>query len=198
MLTRCHILQWKWQKGPFFAQNRPLAGWQTTQWDLESKDSYKLFEWCIITLFSLPLCVVCHPARCFFVACSLRASSPIWTSEMSLTRMLELAARPQGAEKGASASLWCVLARLTSLAQIGELACRLCAMWLFCAKGPLPDDGLLWLGCTAAMSSMFLSPLWIFLMQYQKWSNQCHPKAFLLLQRCTTECSSDVSWWLPD
>ena len=69
MLTRWHILHWNWQKGSFFAQNRPLAEWQTTQWDLESKDSYKLFEWCIITLFFLPLCAVCHPARCFFVPC---------------------------------------------------------------------------------------------------------------------------------
>ena len=62
-------LDWNWQKGPFFAQNCPLAGWQTTQWELESKDSHKLFDWCIITLFFLSLCVVCHPERCFFVWC---------------------------------------------------------------------------------------------------------------------------------
>ena len=42
---------------------------------------------------------------------SLRASSPIWASEASLARTRERAAR--------------VLARLTSLAQIGELARRL-------------------------------------------------------------------------
>ena len=49
---------------------------------------------------------------------SLRASSPIWASEASLARTRERAAR--------------VLARLTSLAQIGELACRLILHMKYC------------------------------------------------------------------
>ena len=47
--------------------------------------------------------------------CSLRASSPIWASEASLSRTRERAAKPRGA-------------RLTSLTQIGELARRLATM----------------------------------------------------------------------
>ena len=46
---------------------------------------------------------------------SLRASSPIWASETSLARTRERAAKPRSR----------VLARLASLAQIGELARRL-------------------------------------------------------------------------
>ena len=52
--------------------------------------------------------------------CSQRASSPIWASEVSLARTRE--------QRGPSClrrSLACSLARLASLAQIGELACRL-------------------------------------------------------------------------
>ena len=47
--------------------------------------------------------------------CSLRASSPIWASEASLSRTRERAAKPRSR----------VLTRLTSLAQIGELTPRL-------------------------------------------------------------------------
>ena len=50
---------------------------------------------------------------------SLRASSPIWASETSLARTREGAAKPRGAFRSR------VLARLSSLAQIGELARRL-------------------------------------------------------------------------
>ena len=50
---------------------------------------------------------------------SLRASSPIWASEASLARTRELAAKARGAPRSR------VLARLTSLAQIGEVARRL-------------------------------------------------------------------------
>ena len=57
------------------------------------------------------------------VARSLRASSPIWASEASLSRTRERAAKPRGAGEGPPRSP--VLARLTSLAQIGELARRL-------------------------------------------------------------------------
>ena len=53
---------------------------------------------------------------------SLRASSPIWASEANLARTCERAAKPRGA--GASPPRSRVLARLTSLAQIGELARR--------------------------------------------------------------------------
>ena len=54
---------------------------------------------------------------------SLRASSPTWASEASLARTCERAAKPRGA--GASPPRSRVLARLTSLAQIVELARRL-------------------------------------------------------------------------
>ena len=54
---------------------------------------------------------------------SVRASSPIWASEASLARTCERAAKPRGA--GASAPHSRVLGRLTSLAQIEELARRL-------------------------------------------------------------------------
>ena len=54
---------------------------------------------------------------------SLRASSPIWASEASLARTCERAAKPRRAEASPPRSR--VLARLTSLAQIGVLACRL-------------------------------------------------------------------------
>ena len=47
---------------------------------------------------------------------NLRASSPIWSSEASLARTRERAAKPPRSR---------VLARLASLAQIGELARRL-------------------------------------------------------------------------
>ena len=57
---------------------------------------------------------------------SLRASSPIWASETSLARTLERAAKPRGR----------VLARLASLAQIGELARRLHTRVLGC-RGPV-------------------------------------------------------------
>ena len=50
---------------------------------------------------------------------SLRASSPIWAREASLARTSELAAKPRGAPRSR------VLAKLTSLAQIRELARRL-------------------------------------------------------------------------
>ena len=50
---------------------------------------------------------------------SLRANSPIWASETSLARTRERAAKPRGASERL------VLARLTSLTQIGELARRL-------------------------------------------------------------------------
>ena len=50
---------------------------------------------------------------------SLRASSPIWASEASLARTREQAAKPPGA--GERPPLSRVLARLTSLTQIGEL-----------------------------------------------------------------------------
>ena len=50
---------------------------------------------------------------------SLRASSPIWASEASLARTRERAAKPRGAPRSR------VVARLTSLTQIGELARRL-------------------------------------------------------------------------
>ena len=52
---------------------------------------------------------------------SLRASSPIWAREASLARTGERAAKPRGAR---------VLARLTSLTQIGELARRLIVDYL--------------------------------------------------------------------
>ena len=54
---------------PFFAQNCPLAGWQTTQWDLESKDSYKFFERCIIALFSCPSVSFAIQQDAFLVPC---------------------------------------------------------------------------------------------------------------------------------
>ena len=57
------------------------------------------------------------------VGSSLQASSPIWASETSLARTRERAAKPRGAEKKAPRSR--VLARLASIAQIGELAGRL-------------------------------------------------------------------------
>ena len=53
---------------------------------------------------------------------SLRASSPIWASETSLARTCERAAKLRGAEAPRRSR---VLARLASLAQIGELARRL-------------------------------------------------------------------------
>ena len=53
------------------------------------------------------------------VAFSLRARSPIWASETSLARTRERAAKPRSAPRSR------VLARLTSLAHIGELARRL-------------------------------------------------------------------------
>ena len=56
---------------------------------------------------------------------SLRASSPIWASETSLARTRERAAKPRGAEERPSAPRSRVLARLATLAQIGELARRL-------------------------------------------------------------------------
>ena len=58
---------------------------------------------------------------------SPRASSPIWASETSLARTRERAAKPRGAEERSlsSAPRSHVLARLASLAQIGELARRL-------------------------------------------------------------------------
>ena len=52
------------------------------------------------------------------VSCSLRASSPVWASEASLARTREPAS-----ERAVPRSR--VLARLTSFAQIGELARRL-------------------------------------------------------------------------
>ena len=57
------------------------------------------------------------------VGSSLRASSPIWASETSLARTREREAKPRGAEEKAPRSR--VLARLASLAQIGELARKL-------------------------------------------------------------------------
>ena len=60
---------------------------------------------------------------------SLRASSPIWASEASLARTRERAANQRGTEERrallSSAPRSRVFARLTSLAQIGELARRL-------------------------------------------------------------------------
>ena len=53
----------------------------------------------------------------------LRASSAIWASEASLARTRERAAKRRGGRGKASRS--CVLARLSSLAQIGKLARRL-------------------------------------------------------------------------
>ena len=53
--------------------------------------------------------------------CSLRASSPVWAGEASLARTRE---RGASAPRG-FAALSHVLARLASLAQIGELARRL-------------------------------------------------------------------------
>ena len=57
----------------------------------------------------------------------LRASSPIWASETGLTRTREREATPRGAEAPRSR----VLAKLASLAQIGELARRLAWTTLF-------------------------------------------------------------------
>ena len=54
---------------------------------------------------------------------SLRASSPIWASEASLARTRELGTAPPAPRGFATRSR--VLARLGSLAQIGELARRL-------------------------------------------------------------------------
>ena len=54
---------------------------------------------------------------------SLLASSPVWASKTGLARTRERAAKPRGAEDSAPHSR--VLARLASLAQIGELARRL-------------------------------------------------------------------------
>ena len=54
-----------------------------------------------------------HLERTYTFLCSLRASSPIWASETSLARTFSSAPRSR------------VLARLASLAQIGELARRL-------------------------------------------------------------------------
>ena len=59
------------------------------------------------------------------ISSGLRASSPIWASEASLARTCERAAKPRGAEERPSAPRLRVLARLTLLAQIGELARRL-------------------------------------------------------------------------
>ena len=59
------------------------------------------------------------------ISSSLRASSPFWASEASLARTCERAAKPRGAEERPSAPRSRVLARLTLLAQIGELARRL-------------------------------------------------------------------------
>ena len=56
---------------------------------------------------------------------SLRASSPIWVSEVSLARTRERGGR---APRGFAARSR-VLARLASLAQIGELARRLKKTW---------------------------------------------------------------------
>ena len=55
---------------------------------------------------------------------SLRASSPIWASEASLARTREQATKPRGEEEPRTPNSR-VLARLTSLAQTGELARRL-------------------------------------------------------------------------
>ena len=55
------------------------------------------------------------------VGYSLLASSPVWASKTGLARTRERAAKPRGAEAPHSR----VLARLASLAQIGELARRL-------------------------------------------------------------------------
>ena len=57
------------------------------------------------------------------VGFSLRASSPIWASDTSLARTRERAAKPRRAPRSR------VLARLTSLAQIAELARRLCRLF---------------------------------------------------------------------
>ena len=64
--------------------------------------------------------------------CSLRASSPIWATEVSLARTRERGAEerralPSSAPRGFAARSR-VLARLVSLAQIGELARRLVIM----------------------------------------------------------------------
>ena len=57
------------------------------------------------------------------VGLSLRASSPISASETSLARTRERGVKPRRASRSR------VLARLTSLAQIGELARRLCRLF---------------------------------------------------------------------
>ena len=61
------------------------------------------------------------------VGSRLRASSPIWASETSLARTRERAAKPRGAGQAllSSTPRSRVLARLASLAQIGELARKL-------------------------------------------------------------------------
>ena len=57
---------------------------------------------------------------------SRRASSPIWASEASLARTQERAAKPRGDPRSR------LLARLTSLAQIGDLARRLISHMKYC------------------------------------------------------------------
>ena len=59
--------------------------------------------------------------------CSLRASSPIWASEASLARTRE---RRGASAPRSFAARSHVLARLVSLAQIGELARRLSILLL--------------------------------------------------------------------
>ena len=58
-----------------------------------------------------------------YIYSSLRASSPVWASEASLARTRERGADPLPLAGFAARSR--VLARLASLAQIGELARRL-------------------------------------------------------------------------
>ena len=73
-----------------------------------------------VQVVQVPCKQAAYPTR--LVNHSLRASSPIWASEASLARTRERATKP----RGASAPRSRVLARLSSLAQTGELARRLC------------------------------------------------------------------------
>ena len=71
--------------------------------------------WMALKNNSAPLRLTCYTWPLSTLHPSLRASSPIWASETSRARTRERAAKPRGAG----------LARLASLAQIGELARRL-------------------------------------------------------------------------
>ena len=84
------------------------------------------FRQCCLWCCSIELLFVCavlqyHLALRYavFHPLSLRASSPIWASKASLARTCEQATKTQRAPRSR------VLARLTLLAQIGELARRL-------------------------------------------------------------------------